>query len=263
MLSLPTSDAFHSRSLAALLTFGAVLLSLAAAAPTSYRATPVDNGGWIAGRISYSGNPPSPKETNPTTDAPVCGQHGLITSDELVVSKNKGLQYAVIRLTDIHSGRPVSDLPVSVLNENGCMFRPHVLIVPVGRRLTERNADGILHNIHTHSVKNPPVNLAHPPSVPEIPLASFTAPELVKATCDIHNWMLGWIWVTDHPYIAVTDRDGMFKISSIPPGKYRVEVWQEALGKASREVTIVGGKETRLDLALPASSASVAASSRK
>lgn len=132
------------------------------------------------------------------------------------------------------------------------MFRPHVFVVPVGAAVRERNKDGVLHNVHTHSSKNAPVNFAHPGSVPEVALATFTAPESVKVTCDVHSWMSAWLWVSPHPYIAVTGPDGAFKIAGVPPGKYRLEVWHETLGKATREVTVAAGAESRADFSLPA-----------
>lgn len=236
------------------LALAAVLLAASGASPPAYKVVPVENGGWIAGRIGYVGPRAERKEIMPTVDAPVCGQHGMIPSDELVVSSAGGLQYAVVRLTNISAGRPASDLPPVVLLQKGCMFQPHVFAVAVGTTVKERNTDGILHNVHTHSSRNPSVNFAHPPSVPEVPLAKFAAAESVKVACDVHAWMSAWIWVSPHPYIAVTGADGSYKIAGVPPGQYRLEVWHESLGKTARDVTVTAGKETRIDMSLPAAS---------
>ena len=237
-----------------ILALAAFLLVSVGAAPPAYKVIPVANGGWISGRISYSGPHVQREEIMPTADAPVCGKHGMISSDKLVVSSSGGLEYAVVRLTDITAGRPVSEIPPTVLVQNGCMFEPHVFAVGTGTTVKERNTDGILHNVHTHSSRNPSVNFAHVPSVPEMPLATFTKPESIQITCDVHSWMSAWIWVSPHPYIAVTGADGAYKISGVPPGRYHLEVWHESLGKVSREVTVAAGKETRLDLSLPAPS---------
>lgn len=244
-----------------------VLLSASGGAspapPAAYKVIPVENGGWITGHIQYIGPRVERKEIMPTVDAPVCGQHGMIPSDELVVSSGGGLQYAVVRLTNISSGRPATDIPPTLFAQKGCMFAPHVFAVPVGVTVKERNTDGILHNVHTHSLRNPSVNFAHPPSVPEVPLGSFAAPESVKVTCDVHSWMSAWIWVSRHPYIAVTGPDGTYKIPGIPPGQYRLEVWHESLGKSSRDVVVTAGKETRIDISLPVPSASSGKSGKK
>ncbi len=246
-----------------ILALAAVLLVSIGAAPSSYKVVPVQNGGWISGRISYVGQPVKRKEIMPTVDAPVCGQHGLIPSDELVTSATGGLQYAVVRLTNITAGRPASDLPPVLLVQKGCMFSPHVFAVSAGTTVRERNEDGILHNVHTHSSRNPPVNFAHTPAISEMPLTSFPAQESVKVTCDVHGWMSAWIWVSPHPYIVVTGADGTYKIPGVPAGQYRLEVWHESLGKVSHEVTVAAGKETRIDLSLPAPSPSTRTAAKK
>lgn len=233
----------------------AVFLAAVGAAPphSTYKVVPVENGGWIAGRITYAGAKPARKEINPLVDTPVCAQHGLIPSDDLVVSANGGLQYAVVRLTNIQAGRPASDIPPTLFLQKGCMFEPHVFAVAAGTPVRERNSDGILHNVHTHSSRNPAVNFAHVPSVPDMALATFTAQESIKVTCDVHSWMSAWIWVSPHPYIAVTGADGTYKISGVPPGQYHLEIWHESLGKVSRDVTVVAGKEAQVDQSFPTS----------
>jgi hypothetical protein len=50
--------------------------------------------------------------------------------------------------------------------------------------------------------------------------------------------MRSWVVVAEHPFYAVTDQEGAFKIHNVPPGKYRLRMWQEALGSASREVVV-------------------------
>lgn len=230
----------------------AVFLAAVGSAPAPYRVVPVADGGWITGKISYVGPKVERKEINPTVDATVCGQHGMIQSDDLIVSSSGGLQYAVVRLTNITAGRPASEIPPTLLLQKGCMFEPHVFAVAVGADVRERNTDGILHNVHTHSKRNPSVNFAHVPSVPEMSLAKFSAPESIKVTCDVHGWMSAWIWVSPHPYIAVTGPDGSYKIAGVPPGQYRLEIWHEKLGSVTRDVTVGAGKESRVDQSLPA-----------
>ncbi len=218
-----------------------------------YQSYTVEGGGTISGRVIFSGKPSKRKEIVFTQDKAVCGAHGNIYSEELVVdSSSKGVKNVVVSITDISRGMSTSSMPVPVLDQKGCVFRPHILIVPVGQTIKISNSDGILHNIHTQSVKNPPVNLAQPGGVKEIALNPFKVPELVKVNCNVHGWMEAWLWVTEHPYVAITKDDGSYEISDIPPGKYRLEFWHEALGKLSQEVTVLREKDTRLDMVYPA-----------
>jgi len=52
---------------------------------------------------------------------------------------------------------------------------------------------------------------------------SFDKPEiLVRIKCDFHMWMLAYVGVCEHPYFAVTGKDGRFKISGVPDGTYTI-----------------------------------------
>ena len=99
------------------------------------------------------------------------------------------------------------------------------------------NSDGILHNVHTLSEKNPPFNRAQPKYLKEIS-EKFAKAEIIPVRCDVHGWMSGWIVVTDNPYHDVTPADGRFKFDSVPVGKYTLEFWHEALGKATQQVEV-------------------------
>jgi Carboxypeptidase regulatory-like domain len=106
------------------------------------------------------------------------------------------------------------------------------------------NSDGVLHNIHTFSTANPPVNKAQPKFKKEM-VEKFEKPELIKVQCDAHSWMLGWIYVTENP-ATVTDGNGAFKLENVPPGKHKVEVTHPVLGKQTKEVEVKAGQETKV-----------------
>jgi hypothetical protein len=42
--------------------------------------------------------------------------------------------------------------------------------------------------------------------------------------------MKAWVLVSDHPYVAVTNKDGKFEIKNAPAGDYRLVVWHEDIG---------------------------------
>ncbi len=66
-----------------------------------------------------------------------------------------------------------------------------------------------------YSTANPSINKAQPKFKPKM-TEKFTKAEIIKFTCDAHPWMLGWLVVSDHPYVAVTDEKGAFKRHDIP-----------------------------------------------
>ena len=131
----------------------------------------------------------------------------------------------------------------AVLDQKGCEFHPDMVVMAPGE-LKILNSDGVLHNIHTFSTANPPINKAQPKFKKEM-TEKLDKPELVKVQCDAHSWMHGWIYVTENP-TAVTDEKGAFKIDNVPPGKHKVEVVHPVLGKQTKEVEVKAGQDTKV-----------------
>jgi len=217
---------------------GVLTAGCLAGAAMAYDAGAVSNGGTISGTVKFKGTPPAPQPLDVNKDKEVCALTPKV-SKELVVGSDGGIQWAVVSLTNISKGKAF-DAAKPVLDQKGCEYLPHVTLVPVNVQLDITNDDGILHNIHTDSKKNPPVNIAQPKFKKTVN-ASFAQPEAIKATCDVHGWMKGWIIAMDHPYYAVTDEKGTFKLTDVPPGDYEIKVWQEKLGESTQKVTVTAG----------------------
>jgi hypothetical protein len=52
--------------------------------------------------------------------------------------------------------------------------------------------------------------------------------------------MRGWVVVAEHPFYAVTNEEGEFIFENIPPGKYKLQLWQEVLGRVNQDITVTG-----------------------
>lgn len=203
----------------------------------AYEAMEVQNGGRVTGMVKFVGTAPAVEQLPITRDETVCGT-GSRPSDALVVSANGGVQYAVVSLANITKGKPQPSTPDNPrLVQEKCWFTPHVLLVPAGSTVDLFNHDKVMHNIHTTSAKNPVINKAHPSFRKRLRF-SLNEPEVVKVRCDMHAWMSAWFVVTDHPYYAVTDAQGAFTLTDIPPGTYTLQVWHETLGQQTQEVTV-------------------------
>lgn len=200
-------------------------------------------GGAIAGEVNFVGTPAAPKVIKVNKDNQACGNEKI--SDELVVGPNKGIQWAVVSVVGA-KGSPPKPARKPVLDQKGCWFQPHVLLVPPGVEVDVLNPDGVLHNVHTFPKVNPAVNRAQPKFKKVMPVTFGDKPEIMPVRCDAHGWMLGWIVVMGQPYYAVTDEKGAFRIEGVPPGKHTLEVWHEMLGKVTREVEVKVGAETRV-----------------
>jgi plastocyanin len=207
----------------------------------AYEGGAVPEKGSISGVVKVAGQPPAGKPIEVTKDQAVCGTSQPV--ETLIVGADKGVKNAVVRLTNITKGKPLDTAAKPVLDQVKCHFVPHVVIVPVGATLEIKNDDPITHNIHTFSIDNDPINKAQPKTLPVIP-AKFTAPETIKAQCDIHKWMNTWIVAADHPYYVITGEKGEFKLTDVPPGTYQLEIWHETLGKVTKEVTVKANADT-------------------
>ncbi|MBI4573856.1 MAG: hypothetical protein HY713_11315 [candidate division NC10 bacterium] len=198
--------------------------------------------GSLGGRISFAGDPPAKKKLDVTKDKEVCGKTELY-DESLVVGPDKGVKNVVVTVVGAKGGKFASQK--ATLDQRGCTYTPRVVVVPTTGELDILNSDGILHNIHTYSTANPAINKAQP-KFKKVLTEKFGKPEIIKASCDAHAWMTGWIVATDHPFVGVTDEKGNFAIKNVPPGNYKVEIWHETLGKQVKEVSIKAKEEAKL-----------------
>ena len=212
---------------------------------TSSRPLLAASGGAISGKVVLVGDVPKPKKIEITKDKEKCGADR--SAEDLVVSPDRGIKNAVVNVLGVKGS--AAKLGNPALDQKGCGFNPRVTVVPVGGPLDILNSDGILHNIHTYSKKNNAINKAQPAFKKKM-TETFAQPEIIKVTCDAHPWMVGWIVVTDHPYVAATDAAGSFKLADIPAGTHQVEIWHETLGKITKEVTVKAGEETKVTFEL-------------
>jgi hypothetical protein len=193
-------------------------------------------GGTIEADVKYNGAPVVEKlKVNKDTEK--CGTEAVV--EKVVVGGNKGLSNAVVSVP----GAKGATKAKAVLDQHGCKFVPHVVVMQPGE-IEIKNSDDILHNLHTYSTANPAINKAQP-KFKKTMTEKLEKPEFVKVTCDVHSWMLGWVAVV--PGLAgVTDKDGVVKIENVPAGKQKVEVWHETLGKQEKEVEVKAGAVTKV-----------------
>jgi plastocyanin len=186
----------------------------------TYNTIVVKNGGTVSGVILFEGDAPAVSSVEVTKDRKVCGKDK--PSETLLVDpKTMGIQNAVVYLSAVTSGKEWNATEELAMDQKGCVFTPHVLVVPVGQTFMMLNNDGILHNIHTRSERNKEINKAQPKFLKKMKL-TFKKPEFVKVACDVHNWMTGWVVAADNPYYEVTNEKGRFEISNIPAASRRV-----------------------------------------
>jgi hypothetical protein len=210
----------------------------------------LENPGMITGTVVLAGAPP-PRETRPVTrDPQVCGTEPKV-SDTLLVSPSRGVQNVVISLESVTKGKAFSAAPVE-LDQRGCWFVPHVVLVRATTPFALLNSDGILHNFRTPgTATNPALNKAQPKFKRRLDI-TIEHPDIILVNCDVHEWMRAVVVVMGHPYYALTDAQGAFTLTEVPAGQYTLAVWHEILGKQTRDVVVAAGGETKVAVELKA-----------
>jgi plastocyanin len=128
--------------------------------------------------------------------------------------------------------------------QEGLEFRPRVLAVQVGTKVSFPNGDDVQHNVLSFS-KAKRLDLGRygkGQSKEEV----FDEKGLVDLSCEIHEHMRGFIVVVEHPWFAVVKDDGSYRLPKVPAGTYTLVAWKEGFEPVKREIT-VGGSVT-LDL---------------
>jgi hypothetical protein len=225
------------------------LAALVSTAPAgAYEAITVTDGGTLTGTVKYSGTPPTPAKFDVTKDVEVCGKDGTSKTDpKLVVASGGGIKdVAVVVKATKGKALQVPTEPVT-FDQQGCEYHPHVLAFPAGSTISVLNPDGVLHNVHVMGKANPEANRAMPKFQKKVDWKIDKPEWPIAVKCDAHPWMHAYWLSMDQPYYAVTDADGNFKITDLPPGDYEVEIWQGELGKKTEKVTIKPKEDTKVD----------------
>jgi plastocyanin len=200
----------------------------------------------IKGTVKWNGEKaPELKaiEFNGNADKAVCCKEGPLMSNEVLVDpKSLGFQNVVVWLrTDnddkesefppnqIHPDLAKPKSKEHIIDQPKCQFEPRITMARAGDTLVVKNSAKIGHNVKFLSLIEEFNNTI--PSDAEVklkkPLEAQRTP--ISVACSIHGWMTSQVRVFNHPYYALTDKDGKFEIKDAPVGKWRI-VYQHENG---------------------------------
>ncbi len=117
----------------------------------------------------------------------------------------------------------------SSVEQKDKQFRPMVTVIQTGTMVRFPNRDDIRHHVYSFSAPKPfEIKLYAGTSAPIL----FDKPGEVVLGCNIHDNMLGYIYVVDTPWFAKTRAEGMARLDDLPAGDYDLHVWHYAQAAA-------------------------------
>jgi len=206
-----------------------VSLALVLLAPAALSAEAV-----IEGRVAL------PK----TRSTPVVNQrYEIVAKGGGVLATNPPL--AVVSLEGTFAkGAPPAALQMT---QKDLAFIPTLLAVQVGTKVEFPNLDDTYHNIFSYSQPKRFDLGRYRSDEKPVPSQVFDVAGLVTLRCDIHEHMRALILVVDTPHFAITDAEGRFKLSGLPPGRYTLKAWIDSKTTHAQPVELADGVTLRRD----------------
>lgn len=208
-----------------------------------------DGTATVSGTINYDGAVPTLRPVTMDAD-PQCAQkhQGPVQNEVLLLGDGNTMGNVFVK---VKSGLPEKQWPApsepAVIDQEGCIYQPHVMGVMAGQPLVFLNSDELLHNVHGLPEENREFNLGMPATVEEQRVTLEQPEPLFPVKCDVHPWMQSYVAVMSHPYFDVTAEDGRFEIRNLPAGTYEIEAWHERLGTQTATVTVEDGGSATSD----------------
>ena len=226
--------------------------------------------GTVRGSVRLKGDAPKPATDAITQDQKVCGDS--VPLPRIALGGGNGVQNTFVFLEgvpDAAGRRPVAPKEPFLIDQKGCQYVPHSLIVPVGSKVEISNSDPILHNVHGTQSGEGVFNYAQSKQGlrQEIDMGK-TMPGIITLTCEAgHPWMNAFVYVAKDPFVALTDANGDFVIKDVPPGTYTLKMWHEGVTlkqiyknlqlysyedpyELSQQVTVAANGEAKVDFDL-------------
>jgi plastocyanin len=143
-----------------------------------------------------------------------------------------------------------ADPKVAVMDQRNLAFLPRVLVIGAGTRVDFPNNDSVSHQVYSFS---PAKRFQLPLYKGEIhPPVTFDQAGLVVLGCNIHDSMVGYIYVTPAPYFGTTTAGGTLTLRNLPKGDYQLTIWSPYIADVpeslSRAVHVEGSESASFAL---------------
>jgi plastocyanin len=235
--------------------------TLLAVSPVLYAGAPPQSAatGTIKGRLVWAAGPvPEPKVEAGAANSkdPICKAKPIVSKDLTIDPDNKGVADAFAYLVSPSGDFSATEkdllakTPKVVVDQVGCEYVPYATVVHTGQKLTFKSSDPVGHNVDFKPFNGTPINPMLPPNGKYDYTIKKAEKRPTPATCSIHPWMKGYVFIVDHPFAVVTKADGSFEISGVPAGEQHLVLWQSTRGYVTegaakgKAVTVKAGETT-------------------
>ncbi|MEM7676163.1 MAG: hypothetical protein AAF449_09190 [Myxococcota bacterium] len=221
------------------------MMLFSAVAVLGLAAVPSDG---VTGWVRFDGPRPESEVVDLRTD-PLCSAKSVPTVEPMRVGPKGGVADVFVYVENGPSGAYAqARQKPAVLDQIGCRYVPQVLGVLVGQPLEIRNSDATVHMTRADIPDG--FNVVTPRRGQRIRRRFGQHQVMVPVRCDVHPWMIAYVGVLDHPFFAVTDDGGRWRLpAGLPDGHYRFGFWHSKLGRHHRDVQVAQGRAT-IDIVL-------------
>jgi plastocyanin len=158
---------------------------------------------------------------------------------------------AVVTARAAASHAPAAPLS-AILDQINLTFVPDIIVIPVGSTVEFPNSDSVSHQIYSFSpTKRFQLPLYHGRPYPPV---HFDQAGVVTLGCNIHDKMVGYIFVTDATYFGRTDARGAWSVTNVPRGTYHISLWhpllRDSAASLERDVSVTGDESANTTVQL-------------
>ena len=196
----------------------------------------------FSGKVTFTGDPPVARTIDTSSDPDCLEANRKLKTEDLITLDGalaNVVVYVVNSQLDDYIFEPVPS--PATLEHKGCRYVPRVMAIRVGQPLMILNVDGTQHNTHPSPKVNAQWNQSQGIGAPAIEKI-FDHPEVaIRFRDNMHPWENAYVSVFSHPFFAISDSSGYYKIEGLPPGTYEVVAWHETLGAQTEKVVVSPG----------------------